>query len=174
MQRNKVIFFTVSLICIQQNIVELFSGCVKWQQGNLSSKCSIECRELADERFLLCELCMIAGCSSVFTVNLKQTGKQLRTSHCNYCACSLDIFHKSSQIAKFFSWKKKKRQKKKAVEAQLQWLISAVFWIQQLLALINGAFETLVWRLLLCLLKTVLIPYWMPATHKARWEWKNF
>lgn len=116
MQRNKVIFFTVFLICIQQNIMELFSECVKWEQGNLSSKCSIECRELSDER----DFCFVS-CAWLLDVlqfslnlNLRLASQQFDTSHCNYCACSLDIFHKSSQITKFFLREEKKGKRKRS------------------------------------------------------------
>lgn len=58
----------------------------------------------SDERLIFCfELCMLGECSSVSTLNLKlrPASQQLCTSCCNYYACSLDIFHRASQIAKF-------------------------------------------------------------------------
>lgn len=52
-------------------------------------------------------------------LQLRLASQQLSTSHCNYCACSLDIFHKSSQIAKFFLREEKKAKEREAVETQL-------------------------------------------------------
>lgn len=59
---------------------------------------------------------------SSLNLNLRLASQQLSTSHCNYCACSLDIFHKSSQMAKFFLREEKEVKEREAVETQLQWL----------------------------------------------------
>lgn len=134
--------------------------------GNVSSKRSMEYREPSDER----DFCF-AGCAwlldvlqSSLNLKLRLASQQLSTSHCNYCACSLDIFHKSSPIAKFFLREEKKAKEGEAVETQLQWLIIS--------SLLNPAiacsdqWSTCGLRLLLCLLKTVLIPYWMLGIQK--------
>lgn len=77
------------------------------------------------KEFLLCELCVIVGCSSVFSLKLRLASQRLSTSHCNYCACSLDIFHKNSQIAKFFLREGKRQKKEKLWKLSYRLIISS-------------------------------------------------
>lgn len=70
--------------------------------------------------------CCFVSCAGLLDVlqsslhlQLRLASQQLSASHCNYCACSLDIFHKSSQIAKFFHREEKKAKEREAVETQL-------------------------------------------------------